>query len=91
MESRAGEKCTNSGDESDEIEDCIRSPALLQDPIDHQMQKRCSGAERRKTRSLAAPRGRCAAEDVDEGGSSLEMKLRREIEASKARTKLLSI
>lgn len=90
MESRAGEERTNSGDDSDEIEDCIRSPALLQDPIDHQKQKRCSGAERRKIRSLAAPRGRCVAEDVDERGSSLEMELRREIEASKARTKLLS-
>ena len=90
MESRAGEERTNSGDDSDEIEDCIRSPALLQDAIDHQKQKRFSGAERRKVRSLAAPGGRCVAEDVDEGGSSLEMELRREIEASKARTKLLS-
>ena len=90
MESRAGEERTNSGDDSDEIEDCIRSPALLQDQIDHQKQKLCSGAERRKIRSLAAPRGRCVAEDVDERGSSLEMELRREIEASKARTKLLS-
>lgn len=78
MQSSTGHHSASNNSGSEEDEDCLRSPALLKDwdPPDGQ------GAEshRRGRRPASAP--------LVVKGASVEVELRREIAASKARTKL---